>query len=335
MRMMRTFSLIGMALAVVALLTFSTSVMAAEVTLKLAHVAPLGLTHDLAAVKFAELVAEESGGRIKIKIHGNSQFGNLPEHWAQIKTGAIDLFVQDVGAAFMVEPPPKNFIITIFPYLFDSQEHFHKFCASDLFKKMMAKVEKSANVKYLGYAGDRAPRGFSSTKRQVATPDQIKGLKIRVPEVPPFVAAYKSWGASPTPIQAKDMYTALKSGMVEGMDLDLVSLHLGKYHEIQKYYTAINYMRSGLGIWINSGKLAKLSEKDQAILLKATQATGVYINQKTAQQLAEVAQKLSQAGLTLIEPDLEPWTKAVQPIFSKFEGKMWEPGLYKKIKALK
>jgi len=335
MRWLRSASLMGLALAVTGLVALSGPADAAEVTLKLGHVAPLGVTHDIAANKFAELVARESSGRIEIKVHGNSQFGNLQEHWAQIKTGAIDLFLQDAGAAFMVEPPPKNFIITLFPYLFDSQEHFHKFCESELFKKMMAKVEEAAQVKYLGYVGDRAPRGFSTTDREVATLDQIKGLKLRVPEVPPFVAAYQAWGASPTPIQAKDMYTALKSGMVMGMDQDLVSFHLGKYHEIQKYFTALDYMRSGLGVWINSGQWAKLSEEDRAVLLKAARETGTQVNQVTAQELAEVAQKLSQAGLKLVHPDLEPWQKAVQPIFQKSEGKMWEAGLYDRIKALK
>ncbi len=332
--MTRNVRMVQVALAV-ALLTLGAGAQAADVALKLGHVAPLGVTHDIAANKFAELAAKLSHGRVKITVHGNSQFGNLLEHWAQIRTGAIDLFVQDVGAAFMVEPPPKNFIITIFPYLFETQEHFHNFLDSDLFAGMMAKVEEAANVKYLGYVGDRAPRGFSATDRRVATPEEIKGLKLRVPEVPPFVAAYKAWGAAPTPIQAKDMYTALKSGMVEGMDQDLVSFYLGKYHEIQKYFTALNYMRSGLGVWINTKKWASLSETDQAALIQAAAETATYVNQNTADTLADVSIKLKESGVELIEPDPQPWMELVEPMVRSFEGKMWEPGLYGKIKALK
>ncbi len=335
MKSMRVFFMIGLALAVMSLLAFSSPTRAADMTLKLGHVAPTGVTHDISANKFAELVKNNSGGRIEVRVHGNSQFGNLQEHWAQVKTGAIDLFLQDVGAGFMVEQPPKNFVITLFPYLFDSQEHFHKFCKSDLFKEMMSKVEGEAGVKYLGYVGDRAPRGFSTTNREVTTLAQIEGLKIRVPEVPAFIAAYKAWNTNPTPIQAKDMYTALKSGMVDGMDQDLVSFYLGKLHEIQKYFVALNYMRSGLGIWMNGKKWSALSEKDQAVLLKAAQETGIHINKHTDQELAEVAQKLSQAGVKMIEPDHGPWEKAVQPIFDEFEGKMWQPGLYEKIKSIK
>jgi TRAP-type C4-dicarboxylate transport system substrate-binding protein len=156
-----------------------------------------------------------------------------------------------------------------------------------------------------------------------------------VPEVPAFVGAYKTWGANPTPVQAKDMYTALKSGMVEGMDQDLVSFYLGKYHEIQKYFTAVNYMRSGLGVWINDKKWAGLTKDDQAALLKSAQETEAYVNQNTAQTLKDISQELQAAGVELIEPDPAPWMKLSEPMVRKFEGKMWEAGLYDKIKALK
>ena len=155
-----------------------------------------------------------------------------------------------------------------------------------------------------------------------------------MPEVPPFVAAYKAWGATPTPIQAKDMYTALKTGMVAGMDQDLVSFYLGKYHEIQDYFTAIDYMRSGLGVWINAKKWAALAPADQAALLKAAQATGLYVNRNTAAKLAEVEQELSRAGVALLRPDLTPWMDLAEPEVRKYEGKMWAPGLFDKIKGL-
>jgi tripartite ATP-independent transporter DctP family solute receptor len=310
--------------------------MAAEITLKLGHVAPVGpTTHDVSAKKFAERVAANTNGRVEVKVFGNSQFGNLMEHWGQLQTGAIDLFDQDVGAAFMAEPKPKNFIITLFPYVFESQEHFHNFVKSDLFKSMMTKVEKAANVKYLGYAGDRTPRGFTTTNKRVTTPDEIKGLKLRVPPVPPFVAAYKSWGANPTPIAAKEIYSALKSGMVMGMDQDLTMTYAAKYYEIQKYFIAVNYMRSGMGIWMNADKWASLPNDVQAAMLKSVQETEIYINEFTAGQMDEAKKGLTAEGVEIVYPDLTPWMQAAEKAVVKTDGKMWEKGLYDKVKALK
>jgi len=310
--------------------------LAAEITLKLGHVAPTGpTTHDVSAKKFAERVAANTNGKVEVKVFGNSQFGNLMEHWGQLKTGAIDIFDQDVGAAFMAEPKPKNFLITLFPYVFESQKHFHNFCKSDLFMSMMAKVEKAANIKYLGYAGDRTPRGFTTTNKKITTPAEIKGLKIRVPPVPPFVAAYKSWGANPTPVPAKEIYTALKSGMVMGMDQDMAMTYAAKYYEIQKYFVAINYMRSGMGIWINADKWASLPDDVQAAILKSVQETETYINDFTAQQMVDAKKGLTEAGVEIIYPDLVPWMKAAEKAVLSNEGKMWEKGIYAKVKALK
>jgi len=308
---------------------------AAEITLKLGHVWPPGTANDVGSHKLAEGMASSTKGKVEIKVFGNSQFGNLQEHWAQLKTGAIDLFVQDVGAVFMVEADPKNFMITIFPYLFESQEHFHKFCNSDLLKSMMAKVEKANNLKYLGYLGDRTPRGFSTTSKRVTTPEEIRGLKLRVPEVPPFVAAYKAWGANPTPIAAKDMYTSLKTGLVEGMDNDLTGIYQGKFHEIQKYYTSLDYMVSGLGFWINAKKWESLPADVQGAFLKAGQETATYINEFTAQQISEAEKAFKQAGVEIIRPDLKPWKEIAEKDVLKNDGKLWEKGLYDRIKAIK
>jgi TRAP-type C4-dicarboxylate transport system substrate-binding protein len=235
----------------------------------------------------------------------------------------------------MVEPDPKNFMIMIFPYLFESQKHFQKFCKSDLFKDMMVKVEKAANVKYIGFVGDRTPRGFTTTNKRVTTPDEIKGLKLRVPEVPPFVAAYKAWGANPTPVTASELYSSLKSGMVMGMDQDLTMTYAAKYHEIQKYFTAIDYMRSGMGAWMHIKKWESLPKDVQAAFLKSAEETEIYVNDFTAKQEAEAEEGLKKAGVEIIRPDLKPWMELAEKEVLKNEGKIWEQGLHAKIKAFK
>jgi TRAP-type C4-dicarboxylate transport system substrate-binding protein len=310
--------------------------LAAEVNLKLGHVAPSGpTTHDVSSTKFAERVAVNTGGKVEIKVFGNSQFGGLQEHWAQVKSGAIDVFVQDVSASSMVEPEPKNFHVMLAPYVFDSQEHYQKFIRSDLFKSMMAKVEKAANLKFIGYLGDRTPRGFTTTSKQAATPNELKGLKLRVPELPIFVDTYKAWGANPTPVSAKDLYTSLKSGMVEGMDQDITMTYAAKYYEIQKYFVAIDYNRSGMGCWMNAKKWEALPADLQAAFLKSGQETEAYVNKFTAQQMAEAEKGLTEAGCKIIRPDLKPWKELAEKEVLKNDGKLWEKGLYDRIKAIK
>ena len=330
------FTFIGLIVCVFCLMAFPIKGLAAEITLKLGHPAPTGpTTHDISAKKFAERVAINTQDKVEVKVFGSSQFGNIHEHWAQAKSGAIDLFVEDASAGFMVEPEPKNFIIALFPYVFESQEHVHSFYRSKLCKSMLAKIEKASNVKFIGYLGDRAPRGFSTTSKRITRPDQIKGLKLRVPPVPPFVAAYKAWGAKPTPVQAKEVYTSIKSGMVAGMDFDMATLYSTKFYEIQKYFTAINYMRSGIGCWMSGKTWQSLPNEVQVSILKSAKETEAYVNLFTAQQIAEADTGMTKAGLEIIRPNLKPWMDIAEKEVRKNEGKLWEKGLYDKLKALK
>jgi TRAP-type transport system periplasmic protein len=325
------FTICVLSLAVLPAAGFS-----ADITLKLGHVAPAGqTTHDVSARKFAERVTANTGGKVEVKVFGNSQFGNIPEHWAQIKAGAIDLFVEDVSSGFIVEAEPKNFLIMLSPYLFDSQDHVHKFFASNLSRSMMSKVEKAGNAKFMGYLGDRTPRGFSTSGKRAAMPDDIKGLKLRVPEVPQFVAAYKSWGANPTPVAAKDLYTALKSGMVEGLDFEMTMLYSTKYYEIQKYYIAIDYMRSGMGCWMNAKKWESLPQDIQTAILKSSEETAAFLNEFTAQDLILAEKALAKAGLEVLHPDLKAWREMAEKEVVKNDGKVWEKGLFEKVRALK
>ena len=328
--------MVGITVVILWIASLSVAAWAAEITLKLGHPAPPGPnTHNVSANKLAELIAANTSGKVEVKVFGNSQFGSIQEHFAQIKTGAIDLFLEDACVGYLAEPEPKNFMVVMFPYVFDSQDQVRKFYHSDLFNSMIAKIEKAAEAKFIGYLGDRGPRGFSTTSKRIATPEEIKGLKLRVPPVPPFVAAYKAWGAAPTPVDAKDVYTSVKSGMVEGMDMDMTTLYASKWYEIQKYYVALNYMRSGLGCYISAKRWNSLSAEIQAAILKSAQQTETYLNEFTIQQISDAEKGLTQAGVEIIRPDLKPWKELAEKEVRSNEGKLYDAGLYDKIKALK
>lgn len=163
----------------------------------------------------------------------------------------------------------------------------------------------------------------------------LSGLKIRVPPVPPFVAAYKAWGANPTPVGGKEIYTSLKSGMVDGMDFTMTLLYSDKFYEIQKYYTAINWTRSGFACFMNSKKWESLTDQVQGAFLKSAQETAAYVNEFIEQQAIEAEKGLTEAGVEIIRPDLKPWMEIAEKEVRKNDGKLWEKGLYHKIKAVK
>ena len=311
---------------------------AAAKTLKLGHVAPVAdNAYQTASSKFAELVEAKTKGKIKIKIFGNHQLGSSEAHWAMLKKGAIDLWAPDQGGTLVVEPPPKNLMVAAFPYVVESRDHLYKFFKSDIYKDSMARSEKAGNFKYLGYVGDRPPRGFMTTDRPVRTLADIKGLKLRVPEIPMFTMTYKAWGATPTPLQASDIYSAVRSGMINGIDIDIVWAYAAKYYEIQKYFIAINYAYSGIGMFINQDLWDSFPGDVKKAFLEARQETMAYVNAHTANQLKDVEAKMIAKGCEVIRPDLGPWMKIADAVVKQVDasGKFWKPGLLDRIKALK
>jgi TRAP-type transport system periplasmic protein len=327
--------LLAMIIVAVVLALSPLSGLAAEISLKIAHVAPTGSLFDVSSIKFAERVAANTKGKVEVKVFNNSQLGSAPELFAQVKTGAIDFHLIDVGAVSMIEPDPKNLSITQAPYLFDSQAHLRKFYKSELGQAMLAKVDKANNMKFLGLFGDSVPRGFSTTNRRIVAPADLKGLKLRVPPYPLFVGAYKAWGATPTPVSPKELYTSVKSGMVDGMDHNIVDLYDTKYYEIQKYFTAIDYIYSAMGCWINAKKWDSFPEDVKTAIAKSAQEADAYVVELLKKQVTVAEKGFKDAGLEIIHPDLKPWKDIAEKEAAANDGKFWEKGLYEKIRALR
>lgn len=312
---------------------FPLSGYAAEITLKLGHVTPNGSHHDIAAKKLSELLLAKTGGRVEIKVFGNAQFGSPPEHWAQIKSGAIDLFCFDLGGISMVENKPKNFNVTKAAFIFDGQEGWMKFLKSDLFKKMMGKTEKNHGIKYAAYLGRSGIMGISTTNKRVVVPEDLKGQKIRVPGEPIFVSNYKGWGATPTPVHPKDIYTSLKTGLVDGLNMYFEQLYTQKWYEIQKYFTMLDWNQSGVGCWMNGKKWESLPDDVKEAFAKSAEETSRYIGEYIDSTTKKATEVLTKAGVEIIHPDLAPWKRIAKKVAMEHEGKMWEKGQFDKVKA--
>jgi len=306
----------------------------APVTLKLAHVAPPNTTYDNAALKLAEGVSELTKGNVKINVYGSAQLGGLGQQFAQVKAGAIDMVLSDYFAAALLEPEPKNFFVNLMPYLFTSKEHFYKYLKSDLFRKMMERAEQAGNIKFIGYLGDRSPRMLTTKNRKVVTPADCKGIKLRVPPVPAYVETWKQWGATPTPLAAKDIYTSLKTGLVDGQDQTILAIWDAKYYEVQKYGMILDHIQNGMGAWINRDKWNSFDAATQAAFLKAAEEAENFMNKEVARLTPQAIENLEKAGIIIVKPDIQAFRAIAEKWPPEYDGKWWEKGLYEKIRAL-
>jgi len=300
--------------------------------LKLAFVAPPPVWGPVAEV-FAKEVAARSPN-LDVKIFGGGQLGDLNKNLAEIKTGRLDMIL--CGAAVpSVAKGGGDMNVLYAPYVFASQKHMRAFFKSDLYISMMAKVEAEAGFKYLGYAGDRAPRLISTTSRQVIRPEDMKGLKLRVPLLKPIVVAMQAWGASPVPLSASELYMGLKQGVVDGQDNGLDAIYSAKFYEVQKFVSPIDYVRQGLIILVSRSVWDGLDPEEQQALSGAMEPTEKWSNNQNEEIMAKAAQAIQEKGMVILKPDLDAFKKtAAEAIVKELDGTMWSAGLYDKIRAM-
>jgi TRAP-type C4-dicarboxylate transport system substrate-binding protein len=299
-------------------------------TLKLAHVAPPTSSYQMAAESYAKHLRQLSGGTMDVDIVPGGALGNAPALWAQLRGGSLDMHLIDIGAV-IINKEAKQFFITFAPYLYRSQDHWRNFLAGPTFKAMMADAESGVGFKYLGYLKDRPPRALTTRDTAVRTPADLQGLKVRTPLVPLITKTFEAWGASPTPIKASELYSALQTGLVDGQDNGIVDVVAAGYTEVQKYFMPINFVYSGIGVWMSGAKWQSLSKQQKAWALEA--ASLAFAEQKAVfdKEVSDAMAAAKAKGMTIVEPDLAAFEKAARPVVDGFDGKAWPAGFYDKI----
>ncbi len=321
--------------AVGALLAFSSAAaLAADVTLKIAHVAPPTSSFQINAERFGKHLAKASGGKMDIEIIPGGALGNLVQLWAQLRAGSLDMHVIDIGAILPMKEA-RHFFITTMPYLFRDQAHLHTFLESDIFKGMMGKAEKATGIKYISALGDRPPRALSTRKTKVMTPADMKGMKIRTPLNPAITEVFKAWGTSPTPVKGSELYQSLQSGLVDGQENGIDAVVQAGLTEVQKFFIRTRYIHSAIGFWMSGSRWNSLSAEQQGWVMAAAEAANAEARAAFPGEVAEMFAQAKAKGMTIVEPDIAAFKAAGRPIVEAWDGKRWPKGMYDQIHAMK
>lgn len=305
----------------------------AQPALRMAYVAPPPVWGPIAD-RFAKEVAERTQGQVKVQSFGAGQLGSLPQNYAGLRTGQIDMMLADTGTLALARNG-KDFNALFAPYVFRDHAHFRAFMQSDTFRQMLAPVEEDAGFKYVGYVSDRSPRQLTTSNRKVMTPDDMKGLKVRVPETPAILEVMKGWGAAPTPVPAAELYLAMKQGLVDGQDNGFDAIAGAKYYEVQKYAMKIDYIQSGLMVLMAADRWARLTPDQQKAMTDAAAATEKWASPMTWEVADKSIAILKANGMEVLEPDLAGFRRVADGITASFDGQLWSKGTLEKIRSVK
>jgi tripartite ATP-independent transporter DctP family solute receptor len=282
----------------------------------------------MAVEKWAELAAEKTGGKLELQIFPSSQLGNKKDLTEQIMMGANIITITD---SCVLMDYVQDIGIFAAPYVADDFEQLGKLFSSDLFKEISATL----NDKGIQVISTNWEYGIQHllTKKPVRTPDDLKGMKIRTGTSVFLIESLEAMGATPTPMGLGDVYTALSSGVVDGLFNPLPVLYGGKFQEHAKYLCLSGHfiLRT---YWIGSHDfISKLPEDIRKALFETSDEAGVYMNKDLNPKAYEKASEALLAdGVQVIEVDKEAF-KAL-PALKALYDRSFSPGLYEKVREI-
>ncbi|MCF6411355.1 TRAP transporter substrate-binding protein [Pseudalkalibacillus salsuginis] len=280
------------------------------VTLKLAHSGSDSHQYNIAAEKFKELVEEKTGGSVKVEIHGNATLGSEADVIEQVMDGSVDMTTVAADSSFANTVPEMN--VFGIPYLFNDTEHVYSTLDGEVGKELLSLVDEH-NMKGLGY-WEVGFRHLTNNKKEIKTPDDVKGLKIRVQPAPVWESHMKALGASPTPVDFNELYSALDQGVVDGQENPLPTIDSMKFYEVQKYVAITAHTYSPAIVVMSNSAWDKLDKEQQKLVQEAVSETTKYHRETLAEKAKEIQNKLEENGVTFTEPDREAFRDATQNV---------------------
>ena len=308
-------------LCVLCLLVFSCGTAgAAEIVIRVASaLAESHATHVALTDIFAKQCAEKSGGRLKVEVYPNSQLGGDRQAIEGVSMGTIQACQ---AATAVLANFDERFIVFDLPFLFKSAQGFYDSVDNELEAKMNEFLEIH-DILVLGTL-DGGLRHVASTKRPIAAPADMKGMKIRTMENPIHMATFKAFGANPTPMAMGELYTALQQGAIDAIENSVPVIETSKFYEVTKYYSLTGHLFTVVPLMINKPFFDGLAEDLQQIILEAGLETEKFQRDLFNQQTADYMGKLEAAGMTITpisDENRQLFVDLCRPIYDDFTAK--------------
>ena len=303
----------------------------AQSVLKWAHVYEIGEAYHKEALWAAGEIKKRTNGKYEVQIFPASQLGNENQINEALGLATVDMIYTGVAFAGSIHKP---IAISNAPFILRDFDHWKAYRDSKLFRDIAKGYEDKTRHKViaLNYYGQR----HLTANREIKTPEDMKGMKLRVPPAPLFLMFTKSVGANATPIAFAEVYLALQNKTVDGQENPLPTILAKKFYEVQSHIMLTGHITESLLTIVGSHVWAKLDDNEKKIfndvLIEAASKVSDEIR-ASEQKLAEEFRKL---GKTVVEVDRAAFRKAALPLHNDpAAGGGWSQAEYDALQALK
>jgi tripartite ATP-independent transporter DctP family solute receptor len=289
----------------------------AQTEIKLGHVGEPGSLFDRTAQEFAKRANERLGTKAKVVVYGSSQLGSDSEMMKKLKLGTIDLALPSTVMSSQV----PLFGLFEMPYLVKDREHMARIRDQVVMPEMAPAAEKEG-YKILA-VWENGVRHITNSKRPIKTPDDLKGIKLRVPAGEWRVKMFQAYGANPSPLALSEVFVALQTGVMDGQENPFAQIYPSRFQEVQKYLSLTGHVYTPA--YVTAGRswsrLDPEVQKTVADTAKEMQADALRI---AAQLDDELLGKLKAAGMEVNEADKDAFIKASDAIYKEFSTQVPE-----------
>ncbi|WP_297335717.1 TRAP transporter substrate-binding protein [Algoriphagus sp.] len=280
-----------------------------------------------AMVFLAKRVEEKSGGKLQIKVYPNQQLGTERELLELLQIGSLGMTKVSAAALEGFAPTMQVFGM---PYLFKDDAHQKRVLEGPIGKQLLLDPEKYWLRGLCYYDGGK--RSFYSKEKPIESPEDLKGLKIRVMESNMATNMVRSMGGSPTPVAYGELYSALQQGIVDGAENNPPSLYTSKHYEICKYYSIDEHTVLPDVVLISTKVWESLNPEEQQWIQEAADESSRLQYKIWAESTAESLRELEKAGVQISYPDKSKFREGVASMYEQM--KVEQPDIYKIIEAI-
>jgi tripartite ATP-independent transporter DctP family solute receptor len=302
----------------------------AQTKLKWAHVYEIGEPYHTEALWAADEIKKRTNGKYEIQVFPASQLGNENQINEGLGLGTVDMIYTGVAFAGSIHKP---IAITNAPYVLRDFDHWKAYRDSKLFRDIAKGYEDKTRHKVIAinYYG---PRHLTANK-EIKKPEDMKGMKLRVPPAPLFLMFTKSVGANATPIAFAEVYLALQQGTVDGQENPLPTIMAKKFYEVQSHIMLSGHITESLITIVGSHVWAKLSDAEKKVFDEVLLQAAARVSDTIRDQESKLADEFRKLGKTVVEVDREAFRKAAIPLHNDpASGAGWTKDEYDALQKL-
>ncbi|MEM8684514.1 MAG: sialic acid TRAP transporter substrate-binding protein SiaP [Pseudomonadota bacterium] len=297
-------------------------------TLRLAHVYEVSSPYHRETLHAAEEFEERTNGRFRINVYPAAALGNESAINESLSLGAVDIIY--TSASFVANDYPP-IALSEFPYSIESFEHWKTYRDSPLFEEIAAEFGAATRTRVLGltYYGFR----HVTANRAIIVPEDMRDLKIRVPNAPMFLILPQATGANAAPMPFAEVYLALQQGVVDAQENPLTTIRFKRFHEVQEHINLTGHIVPSLLTLVSESSFDQLDPDDRAVLHEVLWRAAERASESIAASELELIDWFSARGIQVNVADRDAFRAAVEAEFEEREYP-FDPGYLKRLEAL-